>query len=106
MKATEATRVAILRIQSCLYGMQILDQYTSCGSGATSVTHNIGFDVCSTCAAVRAAYRLLKNTKAEEHSCIRNPNMKHKLVDTKFVDITQPGIINNDNNTISTQNNL
>jgi len=55
----------------------------SCGSGATSVTHNIGFGVCSTLAAIRAAYRLLKNTKAEAHSCIKDPNMNHKLVDTK-----------------------
>lgn len=45
MKTIDAIRMAIRRIQSCSYGIQRLDQYTSRDSGAKSVTHNIGFDV-------------------------------------------------------------
>uniref|UniRef100_A0A2P2K500 CSC1-like protein RXW8 isoform X3 n=1 Tax=Rhizophora mucronata TaxID=61149 RepID=A0A2P2K500_RHIMU len=43
MKTVAAKIVAIFRSQSCLYGIERFDHNTSCGSGAISVTHNIGF---------------------------------------------------------------
>lgn len=46
----------------------MFDQYISLGSGARSVTHNIGFGDLIPCEATEAAYRVLKKTKAAAHS--------------------------------------
>ena len=64
VRKKKATAIISLLIVSETYGIAMLSQYTSRGSGAHSVNHTVGFLDCCVCAQTAAPQRVRKETKA------------------------------------------
>lgn len=64
MRKMDATKTMNLEIHLCVKDVEKKGQYTSCGSGADSVTHSIGLSDCGMLRQLAAPNLDLKQTKA------------------------------------------
>lgn len=64
MRKIDATKTMNLEIHICVKDVEKKGQYTSRGSGASSVTHSVGLSDCGILMQLAAPNRDLKQTKA------------------------------------------
>lgn len=69
VRPTHAMTTVSLQIHLLRNDVEKKGQWTSCGSGALSVTHSVGFTPCWICNAIAAPSRVLNETNAAGTSC-------------------------------------